>query len=64
MTRPNQVLSLSRSVGTGRREPWERGCASLRVTFSVTVTVSQSKGSTAFCKLVLHVHVLRQENRT
>ena len=26
VTRPNQGLSLSRSVGTGRREPWERGC--------------------------------------
>ena len=26
VTRPNQGLSLSRSEGTGRREPWERGC--------------------------------------
>ena len=26
VTRPNQGLSLSRSVGMGRREPWERGC--------------------------------------
>ena len=26
VTRPNQSLSLFRSVGTGRREPWEWGC--------------------------------------
>ena len=32
----------------------------LRVTFCVIITVSCSKGSTAFCKLELHV--LRQEN--
>ena len=34
--------------------------ALLRVTFCVIMTVSQSKGTTVFCKLELHV--LRQEN--
>ena len=32
----------------------------LKVTFCVIITVSQSKGSTVFCKLELHV--LRQDN--
>ena len=34
----------------------------LRVTFCVIITISRSKGSTACCKLELHV--LRQENLT
>ena len=34
--------------------------ALLRVTFCVIMTVSQSEGTTVFCKLELHV--LRQEN--
>ena len=36
-------------------------CALLRVTFCVIITVSQSKASTIFCYLELHVR--RKENR-
>ena len=37
---PRPRFSLSRSVGTGRSEPWERGCSFLFfVTFEMAVGV-------------------------
>ena len=61
----SQVLSPTRWVGTGRREPWERGCSDTTYLFKISIIFSRwcfavslgKNPKVKICTVILYIHV-------